>query len=56
MTETKYCTGCKKNVANDNGAVSFKCPSCGKYEIARCGHCRKIAAKYACPDCGFMGP
>ncbi len=56
MVETKYCTGCKKNVANINESVNFKCPKCGKQEIVRCGHCRKIAAKYTCPECGFVGP
>ncbi|MBC8444015.1 DUF1610 domain-containing protein [Candidatus Woesearchaeota archaeon] len=56
MAEIKYCTGCKKNIANTNEAVNFKCPKCGKHEIIRCDHCRKIATGYTCPECGFVGP
>jgi len=33
-----------------------KCPKCGKQEIIRCPTCRKIVAKYTCPECNFTGP
>ncbi|PIZ51539.1 RNA-binding protein [Candidatus Woesearchaeota archaeon CG_4_10_14_0_2_um_filter_33_13] len=54
--EEKQCSSCKIKVANDKGAVSFKCPSCGKYEIVRCTGCRSKATKYTCPGCEFVGP
>jgi predicted RNA-binding Zn-ribbon protein involved in translation (DUF1610 family) len=38
------------------GAVRFKCPSCGKTEVIRVKHDRKIAAPYKCKECGFEGP
>jgi predicted RNA-binding Zn-ribbon protein involved in translation (DUF1610 family) len=50
------CSSCKKDISNEQGAVKFKCPNCGKTVIVRCKNCRKIAAKYECPECGFMGP
>ena len=57
MEESKTtCTSCKKRISNDTGATRFKCPSCSKVEIIRCKHCRQIAAKYTCSDCGFTGP
>ncbi len=57
MSEQKLkCGSCKKDITNDGGSVVFKCPSCGKYEIVRCKHCREIVAKYKCPGCGFEGP
>ena len=49
------CTSCKVRVGNMAGAVRFMCPCCGKKELIRCEHCRKVAAKYKC-DCGFEGP
>ena len=52
----RECISCKKEVSNDSGAVEFKCPGCGKFNIIRCTHCREIAAKYKCPSCGFEGP
>jgi predicted RNA-binding Zn-ribbon protein involved in translation (DUF1610 family) len=52
----KVCISCKKRITNDNGSVIFNCPNCGKTEIVRCSKCRKIAAKYTCPECGFTGP
>ncbi|MBN2881236.1 DUF1610 domain-containing protein [Candidatus Woesearchaeota archaeon] len=52
----EVCVSCKKSIVNDNGATIFKCPSCGKQQIIRCQHCRKIAAKFVCPECGFEGP
>ena len=56
MVENKNCSSCKKNNVNMTQATIFKCPKCGKGEIIRCGHCRKIAAEYKCPECGFVGP
>lgn len=54
---TKHvCTSCKKDISNDTGNVNFNCPSCGKTQITRCRHCREIAAKYKCVECGFEGP
>ncbi len=54
--KSNQCISCKKALTNDPGAVEFPCPNCGKAVIARCSHCREIAAKYKCPDCGFVGP
>jgi len=50
------CLSCKMSISNDQGAVNFKCPDCGKYEIIRCSKCRKTVSKYKCPNCGFEGP
>ncbi len=50
------CISCKRKITNIEGSVKFPCPNCGKAEIIRCGECRKIAAKYTCPECGFTGP
>ncbi len=55
MTEKK-CVSCKSKITNDTGSTTFKCPSCGNRDIIRCKNCRKIAAKYRCPECGFEGP
>lgn len=52
----KTCSSCKKNVTNDLGTVTFKCPSCKKEDITRCKHCREVAVKYKCHACGFEGP
>lgn len=52
----KKCATCKKSVSNSLGSVEFMCPNCNKYKIVRCAGCRKLAAKYACPGCGFEGP
>ncbi|MBI2662048.1 RNA-binding protein [Candidatus Woesearchaeota archaeon] len=54
--EGKICISCKKKVANNPGSVTFKCPSCTKYDIVRCTYCRTNAIKYTCPGCGFIGP
>jgi len=40
----------------ETGSITFKCPNCGKTEIKRSIHDRKIAAKYTCSECGFEGP
>jgi predicted RNA-binding Zn-ribbon protein involved in translation (DUF1610 family) len=50
------CISSNVSIVNDEGAVSFPCPNCGKYTIVRCSNCRKIVAKYKCPVCGFEGP
>jgi Zn-ribbon RNA-binding protein len=54
--QTQVCSSCKKSIKNSKGATVFNCPNCGKVEIARCEHCREIAAKYTCPECKFEGP
>jgi predicted RNA-binding Zn-ribbon protein involved in translation (DUF1610 family) len=56
IMEKLSCTSCKKLVAVISGSVKFLCPGCAKYQIVRCGDCRKMAAKYKCPGCGFEGP
>lgn len=50
------CGTCKAPVANLAGSARFLCPQCSKVEIVRCATCRRNAAKYSCPDCGFEGP
>ncbi|MCF7860843.1 zinc finger domain-containing protein [Candidatus Woesearchaeota archaeon] len=50
------CISCKKSVENEQGVTKFDCPNCGKSEIVRCKSCKKIAALYKCPECGFEGP
>ncbi|MBI2109666.1 DUF1610 domain-containing protein [Candidatus Woesearchaeota archaeon] len=55
MKEIK-CTSCNTKLSNQTGSVVFKCPECGKSEIARCYHCREIAARYTCSNCSFSGP
>jgi len=50
------CSSCGVEITNQKGSTKFKCPNCGKAEIVRCFHCREIAAKYTCPECGFTGP
>lgn len=51
-----FCSSCKLKVTNVDGTSVFSCPNCGKTEIVRCKQCRKIAAKYTCSECGFIGP
>jgi len=50
------CSSCKKRISNTIGSARFMCPRCAKVEIVRCSHCRQIAAKYRCSECGFEGP
>ncbi|RMD58632.1 RNA-binding protein [Candidatus Woesearchaeota archaeon] len=50
------CITCKKQLLGQTGAARFSCPKCLKTEIVRCNDCRKIAARYRCPECGFEGP
>lgn len=54
--ENKKCNSCKKKIDNDKRSAMFNCPNCGKYEIVRCGECRKNAVKYKCAGCHFEGP
>lgn len=51
----RVCTSCKTDVANQV-CVKFRCPGCGKEEIIRCNHCRRIATRYVCRLCNFSGP
>lgn len=53
---TRNCISCHKLVTNTKATTSFKCPQCQKYDILRCGDCRKNAVQYVCPGCGFAGP
>ncbi len=56
MEKKAICNSCKISITNESGAAVFNCPKCGKSEIIRCKHCRAIAAKYKCHECGFEGP
>ncbi|RME55186.1 DUF1610 domain-containing protein [Candidatus Woesearchaeota archaeon] len=56
MVEKQKCISCNKDIVNDPESTQFKCPNCGSFVIVRCGHCRKIAARYTCKKCGFTGP
>lgn len=55
MSQNKNCSSCKKDIVNLKESTIFKCPKCGKTEIIRCDHCRKIAVEYECSNCGFIG-
>ena len=48
------CSSCNKIV--QGGVTRFKCPNCGKVEIVRCEHCKKVGIKYQCGSCDFSGP
>ncbi|MFH1399609.1 MAG: zinc finger domain-containing protein [Candidatus Woesearchaeota archaeon] len=54
--ENQTCLSCGKRTTNKSGSAIFPCPNCGKTTIVRCLHCRQIARKYKCPECGFEGP
>ena len=56
VEKTLACTSCKTKLTNMKGSTSFKCPSCGDFDIVRCHHCRGIGSKYICDKCGFSGP
>lgn len=56
MEDVKKCVTSNVSLMNSRGSTAFMCPACGKYEIVRHGHMRKISAKYTCPLCGFEGP
>ncbi|MFA5357416.1 MAG: zinc finger domain-containing protein [archaeon] len=50
----KKCGTCSKTVTSEY--IEFKCPSCGKSNVIRCGHCKETAKTYTCGECGFTGP
>ena len=54
MSEQAICITSKEKLGV--GSTSFLCPNCSKVTIHRCFHCRELAARYKCPDCGFEGP
>lgn len=54
--EVKKCISTKRRIDNDPGAVNFKCPNCGNYDITRSTFARENAIKYKCPACEFTGP
>ncbi len=56
MKDTEVCTSLKKQITNLDGTARFPCPKCTKTVIVRSKESRKIAAKYKCPNCGFVGP
>jgi LSD1 subclass zinc finger protein len=56
VEEQLRCGSCKAIITNIEGSTKFQCPNCGKSTIIRCKHCREIAAKYKCQECGFEGP
>ncbi len=49
-------TNPETKVTNEKGVTRFKCPNCGKAEIVRTKHQRRIAVKYKCKNCSFSGP
>jgi len=51
-----HCNSCNILITNVKGSTRFMCPECGKYEIIRCGQCKRLGAKYKCAECGFEGP
>ncbi|MCD6403482.1 MAG: DUF1610 domain-containing protein [Candidatus Aenigmarchaeota archaeon] len=50
------CISCGVNLLSDEDFIMFKCPNCGKIEIARCSKCKRLSNPYVCPNCGFKGP
>ena len=50
------CLASNREIKNDVGAVTFKCPQCLKGTIVRSKNAREIVAQYTCPECGFVGP
>lgn len=53
---TNVCIATNKEILNDVGSVSFKCPQCKIGIIVRSKNARQIVAPYTCPECGFVGP
>ena len=56
VIKKEKCSSCKVDISNQKGIIRFNCPNCGKTEIIRCEHCRKISTKYICKECNFSGP
>ncbi len=56
MENKPRCSSCNKEITNDTGATTFKCPNCGMEKVTRCLDCRKLASRYTCKKCGFSGP
>ena len=56
MANELTCTSCNVRITNLTGSVKFDCPKCGKFQIVRCPHCRKVISPYVCPSCNFKGP
>ena len=54
MEKELVCNSCNKTI--QEGATIFKCPDCGKEDIVRCIHCKKVGIKYVCKSCEFSGP
>ena len=54
MKKELVCNSCHKTI--QEGATIFKCPDCGKEDIIRCMHCKKVGIKYVCSSCDFSGP
>ncbi|MBI5061435.1 MAG: DUF1610 domain-containing protein [Candidatus Aenigmarchaeota archaeon] len=50
------CTSCHETLISEDNFTKFKCPSCGKTTVVRCGRCRKKGIFYSCKSCGFEGP
>ncbi|MEM0128105.1 MAG: zinc finger domain-containing protein [Thermoplasmatales archaeon] len=55
INSLEMCSSCGIGL-EDNGATSFKCPSCGQVIISRCANCRDLSVQYECEKCGFRGP
>lgn len=51
----EVCSSCGIGL-QDQGATSFRCPSCGQVTISRCANCRDLSVEYECEKCGFRGP
>ena len=56
MEEQNRCVSTGRDISNDSGSVTFKCPNCGIGEIIRSQQSRRLASKYKCANCGFEGP
>ncbi|MBS3144448.1 RNA-binding protein [Candidatus Woesearchaeota archaeon] len=56
MEKQLQCMTCHRPLENVKGNASFNCPQCEKHLIVRCFYCRRIAARYTCPNCQFSGP
>lgn len=54
--DRKICSTCGTHVMAKDNFVEFDCPDCGKAKIIRCKTCKNLSNKYACTDCGFVGP